>query len=69
MIDGLRHKILMSEMVDASGAAGVALDDNLSIACGEGAIRILRLQREGKPAMDAADFQRANPILKGAKFD
>lgn len=69
MIDGLRHKILMSEKVDASGDAGVVLDDNLTIACGDGAIRILRLQREGKPAMDAADFQRANPILKGAKFE
>lgn len=69
MIDGLRHKILMSEIVDNNGAVGEVLSDDLIIACGTGAIRILRLQREGKPAMDAADFQRANPILKGAKFD
>ena len=53
----------------SNGAAGEVLSDDLIIACGAGAIRILRLQREGKPAMDAWDFQRANPILKGAKFD
>ena len=53
MIDGLRHKILMSEIVDSNGAAGEVLSDDLIIACGAGAIRILRLQREGKPAMDA----------------
>lgn len=69
MIDGLRHKILMSEIVDSNGTAGEVLSDDLIIACGTGAIRILRLQREGKPAMDAGGFQRANPILKGAKFD
>lgn len=69
MFEGMRHKILMSELTDASGDAGIAIDDNLTIGCGKGAIRILHLQREGKPAMNAADFQRANPILKGAKFD
>lgn len=69
MFNGLRHKILMSEVLNNSGDAGIAIDDNLTIACGENAIKILRLQREGKPAMDAADFQRANPILKGDYFE
>ena len=69
MIDGLRHKILMSEIVDNNGAAGEVLSDDLIIACCKGAIRILRLQREGKPAKDTVDFQHANPILKGARFE
>jgi methionyl-tRNA formyltransferase len=69
MLDGARHKILMSELFDGKGNAGVALDDNLAIACGDGAIRILRLQREGKPAMNANDYLRAFPINKGAGFD
>jgi methionyl-tRNA formyltransferase len=51
---------------EAGGAmAGVAIDDRLSFACADGAIRILRLQREGKGVMDAATFLRGfpNPVL------
>jgi methionyl-tRNA formyltransferase len=42
------------------------LDDNLSIACGEGAFRPLRLQRPGRAPLDAADFLRGFPIGPGA---
>ena len=34
------------------------LDDQLTIACGEGAVRLLRVQRAGKKPMDAAEFLR-----------
>jgi methionyl-tRNA formyltransferase len=41
------------------------LDDDLLIACGERAVRLTRLQREGKGAMDAADFLKGNRLAAG----
>ena len=61
-----RVKLLRAEIAEGSGAPGEVLDDELTIACGEGAMRPLRLQRAGKPAMDRADFLRGNPIASGA---
>src|ERR1700732_3968884 len=49
-----RVKILRCAMADGSGAAGALLDDHLLVACREGAIRILELQRAGKAPMKAA---------------
>ena len=46
-------------------APGTVLDDNLSIACGEGAFRPLRLQRPGRAPLDAAAFLRGFPISAG----
>jgi len=43
------------------------LDDELTIACSEGAVRLTRLQRAGGKAMDAAEFQRGGRIAKGTK--
>ena len=65
-MDGVRVKILRAEMADGSGEPGAVLNDDLAIACGEGAIRPTRLQRAGKPAMDHADFLRGNSVSKGA---
>ncbi|WP_128892099.1 methionyl-tRNA formyltransferase [Erythrobacter sp. HKB08] len=64
-LDGERVKFLRAEVVEASGKPGEVLDDDLAIACGEGAIRPLRLQRAGKPAMDRSDFLRGKPVDKG----
>ena len=50
--DGNRVKLLRAELAEGSGAPGEVLDDSLTIACGTGAIRPIRLQRAGKPAMD-----------------
>jgi methionyl-tRNA formyltransferase len=58
----VRVKILRCELANGSGAAGELLDDRLAIACGEGAIRILELQRAGKAPMQAADFLRGTPL-------
>ena len=44
----VRVKILRCELADGRGAPGDLLDDRLTVACGEGAIRILELQRAGK---------------------
>ena len=67
-LDAARVKILRCELAKGSGAPGEVLDDNLTIACGEGAIRIIELQREGKGRMQAADFLRGVPLKSGAKF-
>lgn len=68
MLNGVRYKILMSKFENAEGQAGQVLDDELLVACGTNSIRILRLQREGKPALDAHDFIRGEQIAKGARF-
>jgi methionyl-tRNA formyltransferase len=50
---------------EAGRAPGTVLDDNLSIACGDGAFRPLRLQRPGRAPLAAADFLRGFPIGAG----
>jgi len=62
-----RIKVLLCEVVEGAGTPGTFLDDRLTIACGSGAIRLLRLQREGKGAMEAEDFLRGFPILSGTE--
>jgi methionyl-tRNA formyltransferase len=46
----------------------MVLDDALTIACGSGAVRLLKAQREGKGAQDAADFVRGFAIPRGTKL-
>jgi methionyl-tRNA formyltransferase len=62
-IDGepVRVKILRCELANGSGAPGALLDEHLTVACSEGAIRILELQRAGKAPMKAAEFLRGTP--------
>ena len=55
----------MSERVEGEGAPGTVLDDGLAIACGEGAVRITRLQRPGRGPMAAEDFLRGSPVSAG----
>jgi methionyl-tRNA formyltransferase len=62
-----RVKILRGEIAKGSGASGELLDDCLTIACQQGAIRILELQRAGKGAMKAEDFLRGIPLKAGAR--
>ena len=62
---GERVKLLRAELAEGSGNPGEVLNEDFTIACGSGAIRPLRLQRAGKPAMDREDFLRGNPIAKG----
>ncbi len=62
-----RVKVLASALVDESTAhpAGTVLDDALAIACGKGAVRLLRLQKAGGKPLDAADFLRGTPVAPG----
>lgn len=64
----VRVKALLSRVEDASGRAGTTLDDGLLIACGSGAVRLLRAQREGKSVQDTADFLRGFPVAAGMAF-
>jgi methionyl-tRNA formyltransferase len=64
-LEGERVKLLLAEAVDAQGASGTVLDDDLTIACGSGAIRPLKLQRAGKPALERPEFLRGRPVAAG----
>jgi methionyl-tRNA formyltransferase len=62
----VRVKALLSRVEDGHGTAGAVLDDGLLIGCGEGAVRLLTVQREGRAAQDAATFLRGFPLRAGA---
>jgi len=62
----VRVKALTSRVSPAAGFPGEVLDDALLIACGEGAVRLLTVQREGKGPQDAATFLRGFPLRAGA---
>jgi methionyl-tRNA formyltransferase len=64
----VRVKILRCELANGSGTVGDLLDDRLTVACNQGAIRILELQRAGKAPMKAADFLRGTPLKPGARL-
>jgi len=64
-IDGVRVKALMSRLSQGSGAPGEALDDQLKIACGDGAVRLTLVQREGKGRQSNDEFVRGFPVTAG----
>ena len=63
-----RIKILRCEPAKGAGSPGDVLDDRLSVACGDGAIRILELQRAGKAPMKSTDFLRGTPLKPPARL-
>ena len=64
-LDGERIKVFAAEVIGRAGKPGYTLDDELTIACAHGAIRPTRVQRAGKPVMDADDFLRGKPVAEG----
>jgi methionyl-tRNA formyltransferase len=64
----VRVKALLSAFEDETGEPGVTLDDRLLVATGEGAVRLLRLQRESRGPQDAEVFLRGNPVPAGTKL-
>jgi methionyl-tRNA formyltransferase len=64
----VRVKLLRCAVVEGSGTPGEVLDDHLTVACGEGALRILELQRAGKAPMKTEEFLRGTPLKAGARF-
>ncbi len=66
--EGARMKALLSRLGQGSGAPGEALDDNLLIACGDGAVRLLTIQREGRGPLAAETFLRGQAVPAGARL-
>jgi methionyl-tRNA formyltransferase len=66
-LDGVRVKVLRSTKGEGSGAPGTALDNSLTIACGEGAVRLVQVQRAGGKPMNAEDFLRGTKVGTGAR--
>jgi len=66
-LDGIRVKALRSTKAQGGGVAGTMVDDKLTIACGDGAIRLVQVQRAGKQPMQADEFLRGTPVKAGAR--
>lgn len=64
-LGGQRIKVLQSRLGQGSGAPGEALDDALTICCGEGAVQLLTVQREGRAPLAADAYLRGAPVPKG----
>ncbi|WP_417232318.1 methionyl-tRNA formyltransferase [Brevundimonas sp.] len=64
----VRVKVLMSTPASGEGAPGTVLDDGLTVACGDGAVRLLRVQREGKAAQAPDEFLRGFALPAGTRL-
>ncbi len=63
-----RVKILRSSVVRGSGAPGTVIGDDLTVACGSDAVRLVQVQRAGKKPMSADEFLRGVAIVRGANL-
>ncbi len=68
VLGGLMIKVLVAEVATGAAAPGTLLDDGLTVACGTGALRLVRVQRPGRPATDGAAFLRGARLRPGARF-
>lgn len=64
----LRVKVLLSAREPGSGAPGEVLDDALLVACGEDAVRLLKVQREGRGPQEAEAFLNGRPVPAGTRL-
>ena len=67
-IAGERVRVLMCRPEAGRGPPGTALDDRLLVACGEGALRLSRLQRPGRASADAAELLRGFAVPGGTRL-
>ena len=65
---GERLKILSAMPVKDRGNPGEVLTDDLTVACGEGALKLLKVQRAGKGTMDARELLKGFPLPPGTRF-
>jgi methionyl-tRNA formyltransferase len=66
-ISGLRVKALRSTKGEGAGAPGTVLDDKLTVACADGAVRLSHLQRTGKQPMSSDEFLRGTQVKAGTR--
>jgi len=62
-------KVLEAELSAGTGAPGTLLDRDMTVATGEGALRLTKVQRAGKPATDGASFLRGQRLDPGARLE
>jgi methionyl-tRNA formyltransferase len=67
--DGVRVKALRSTRGEGKGSPGTVLDDKLTIACGDSAIRLVQVQRASKQPMQAEEFLRGTPVKAGSTVE
>ncbi len=69
-VDGLRIKVWAAEIIgDApAGAPGEVLDDRLTVACGRGAVRPIRVQRAGRRVISVDELLRGLPLAAGTRL-
>jgi methionyl-tRNA formyltransferase len=67
-IGGVRVKALRSTRGEGKGVPGTALDGSLTIACGDGAVRLTQVQRAGRQPMGAEEFLRGTKVEPGARL-
>ena len=67
-LGGVRIKALMSRLGQGAGVPGEVLDDALLIACGEGAVRLTSVQREGRAPLSAETYLRGHPEPAGVRL-
>ena len=66
-LDGVRVKVLRSIRGESAGPPGILLDNRLTVACGDGAVQLVQVQRAGRQPMSADEFLRGTPVKAGAR--
>ncbi len=64
-----RIKLLKVAQAQGQGVPGTIIASPLRVACGEGALDIIELQRAGRGAQAIEEFLRGYPLAAGARFD
>jgi methionyl-tRNA formyltransferase len=67
-VNGERLKVLYAEPVTGNGRSGIVLDDALTVACGDGAVRLRKVQRAGGKAMDADALLKGFAVPRGTQL-
>ena len=67
--NGERYKLLKVELSAKTGEPGSVLSDNLEIACKDGSIKVLEIQKEGKRQQKISEFMHGSRIKKGSNFN
>tara|TARA_Y100000741_G_scaffold166767_1_gene126200 strand:+ start:19 stop:942 length:924 start_codon:yes stop_codon:yes gene_type:complete len=66
IFNGVRYKILKAEKSYTKGKAGKIISEDFEICCGEGSVKVLTIQREGKRVQQINEFLLGTQIKKGA---
>ena len=66
--NGERYKILKAEKSNTNGKAGSIVSENFEVCCGEGSIKVLSIQREGKRVQQINEFLLGTQIKKGTNI-